>query len=280
MTGNVKRMGYAVGYQVTDVTLDSVDLTDWNAAKNASVVPAGWTAKTGGVDVTATGIFAPNVAAGTDKTILTIGTENYFSNASIADAISYKADADSTNTDKGVSLTGAESKGVKASEDGKKLVYARSNFNVSNISLGEMTWGTGRTMGTSYDFTNAAVVDASGLEFKNPEAASGSMALLSNATNLPETPTVNGASHSQGYTWSPMSGITIEAHINGNVSTGNNAVTYTTTANQADKLIFGSVAWKNSGALLVRPANITFSGAAVDTMLLPGLPLILPPVLL
>lgn len=112
------------------------------------------------------------------------------------------------------------------------------------------------------------------------EAASGSMALLSNATNLPETPTVNGASHSQGYTWSPMSGITIEAHINGNVSTGNNAVTYTTTANQADKLIFGSVAWKNSGALLVRPANITFSGAAVDTMLLPGLPLILPPVLL
>ena len=36
------------------------------------------------------------------------------------------------------------------------------------------------------------------------------------------------------------------------------------TENQAEKLTFGNVEWKKSGALLTRPANLTFSGADVD----------------
>jgi hypothetical protein len=42
-------------------------------------------------------------------------------------------------------------------------------------------------------------------------------------------------------------------------------VTFTPAANQASRLTFTNVDWKDSGALMTRPANITFAGADVDT---------------
>ena len=44
-----------------------------------------------------------------------------------------------------------------------------------------------------------------------------------------------------------------------------NDVVFTATANQADKLTFTDVEWKDSGALMTRPANVMFAGADVDT---------------
>ncbi len=68
------------------------------------------------------------------------------------------------------------------------------------------------------------------------------------------------------YTLLMMNGITVDATLSATLvsSTGNKA-TYRVTGNKATKLTFGSVEWKGTSALMTRPANISFSGADVDT---------------
>lgn len=199
-------------------------------------------------------------------------TESYFSDDYITGAMKYKADAASNDTDKGVTLTGAESKGVKASDDGKKLVYARSNFNVSSISLGQMAWGDGRdASGTGYDYGNVtnANIDVSGLTFINPEeVTSGTVSdlLTANATLTADLAGIT--KDTVNYSYSPVAGVTVDGTIIGSLIKEGNTIKYQTAdtdANKATKLTFGNVEWKDEGALMARPANITFAGAAVDT---------------
>ena len=49
------------------------------------------------------------------------------------------------------------------------------------------------------------------------------------------------------------------------VDLSGNEATYEVTENKATKLTFGDVEWKSEGALIVRPANISFNEAAIDT---------------
>jgi len=254
----------ALKYTVSSVTLDKVTVT--SVGETADAVPAGWTAKEGGVDVDTNGMTVPDLAAGTERDILT-ASGNLFGNAKITGANKYTEGVSVDDTKSGVTLTGSQSRGVKASTGGDKLVYAVSDMNVSSISLGEMTWGTGRTMGTSYDFTNAAVVDASGLKFTNPEAVSGSMTILSGAVSLPST--LGSTGISSDYSYSPVSGVTISGHVKGDISSADAKITYTATENKASSLTFTNVEWKDTGALIAHAAdgtkNIDFNGAAVDT---------------
>ena len=179
-----------VTLDISDVYIQNVDLTDWDSTKDAFAIPNGWNPRGNAstpftdspVSVTAAGFTAPTIDAGTSTNIITTGTENFFSNDKITGALKYAPQAASTDTDKGVTFTGSESKGVKASNDGKNLIYARSNFNVSDISLGEMTWGTPREATTSYDFANVANINAANLKFTNPDAVTGSGTLLTGAT--------------------------------------------------------------------------------------------------
>ena len=67
------------------------------------------------------------------------------------------------------------------------------------------------------------------------------------------------------YSFSPISGVTIDACIIITVKPISvDEAIFEVTENQAEKLTFGNVEWKKSGALLTRPANLTFSGADVD----------------
>ena len=69
------------------------------------------------------------------------------------------------------------------------------------------------------------------------------------------------------YSFSPISGVTIDACIIITVKPISvDEAIFEVTENQAEKLTFGNVEWKKSGALLTRPANLTFSGADVDAM--------------
>ena len=169
LTGNITKTANTLGYTATGTTLDSVDLANWNGTTTA--VPAGWGSNLGENSVKAAGFAAPDVAAGESMNILTTTTNNFFNDNQITGAMKYKVDAASSDTTNGVTLTGAESKGVKASDDGKNLVYARSNFEVSGISLGNMTWGTAREATTSYDFNHVtdANISVTNLKFANPE---------------------------------------------------------------------------------------------------------------
>lgn len=263
LSGNVTReTAEQIGYTATGTTLDSISLTGWNGTEGS--IPTGWTSALGNNSITAVSVDGSGVAPGNEQNILTSGTENFFNDNQITDALKYKAYASKSETLSGVTLTGSESKGVKASTDGKNLVYARSDKNVSNISFGTMKWGMSLTADYGYNYTNANI-DLSKLTFSNPEniSAGGTTTLLvANNTLAAIGETVKSVS----YEYSPVAGVTVNGTVNGSYMTTNvPALQYTATENKADKLTFGNVEWKDTGALMERPANITFAGAAVDT---------------
>ena len=262
LSGNITRTVGEIGYTATGTTLNSVNLANWNGTTGS--VPTGWTSTLGANSITAAGFDASGIAAGTSKDILTATTDNFFNNDQITGAMKYAENTSSSDTANGVTLTGSESKGVKASADGKSLVYERSDFNISNIAFGEMTWGTARdARAAGYNYTNANV-DLSKFTFSNPETISaGTTTLLEANDTLAE---IAATEKNLSYTYTPVSGVRLDGIINGSYATTDaHALQYTATANQATKLTFGDVAWKDSGALMTRPANITFAGADVDT---------------
>ncbi|WP_027406220.1 autotransporter outer membrane beta-barrel domain-containing protein [Anaerovibrio sp. RM50] len=259
LSGNVKSWKKWIQYDDTKTALNSINLTGWDGTEGS--VPTGWTSNLGENSIMGTGL-APNVAAGSTTDILT-ATNGFFNENQIAAAIKYKELASSSDTVSGVTLTGSESKGVQVADSGTKLVYKRSNFDVSNVSFGSMAWGTGRTAnGAGYDYSNAAV-NLSGLTFNNPEDVTADTKTLLTANNTLRN--IDETVHNVSYGYSPVSGVTVDGIINGSYKATGGEISYTATGNNATKLTFGNVEWKDTGALMTRPANITFNGAAVDT---------------
>ena len=267
LTGEVFTAEGQVNYDATAMTLDSVNLANWNGTTDS--VPTGWTSNLGANSITAAGFTAPSIDAGSSKEILTTNTTSFFNDNQITGALKYKAEAESSNTTNGVTLTGAESKGVKASDDGKSLVYVRSNYDISKTVFGEMTWGVSRDgSGAGNNYARAAI-DAGGLQFANwkPEetAANASTILLSGNDTLPDFTAV---SKNYSYSVAPTSGVTVDGVLNGSVSKSGNNIVYTATEHKASKLTFGAVNWLSDGALLDHAttlSNMSFANADVDT---------------
>ena len=173
-----------------------------------------------------------------------------------------------TNTKNGVTLTYALTHMVSldASNHYKNVLY-RIASGVDKVSFGEIKWsggGTARTVDSGYDFTDVTI-DASNLKFANPEAvAKGkSMTFLAGAADLPSGLGETGIS--SAYTYEPISGVAIRGHVTGDIASERGKIVYTATANQAERITFGSIPWLDKEALLVRPDNISFAGADVDT---------------
>ena len=118
--GQIETITDAVQYKVSSVALDSLDISGWKSSNDASSVPIGWVANTDGVNVTATN-FDPQLTSGS-KTIIT-ATTAAFSDNKIDENIRYKADYFSNNSENGVSFSGYEEGGVKATDNGKALTY-------------------------------------------------------------------------------------------------------------------------------------------------------------
>ena len=142
---------------------------------------------------------------------------------------------------------------------------------VSEINLGNVDWKKDAVLfdgssTTGYDYTavKALGTDGFAVSYESPEtvAAGDSMTLLqANATLKDMAEQVKKTS----YSYTPVEGVTVDANITGKLAASGGAVTYTAAENQASKLTFTNVDWKDSGALLTRPSNITFAGADVDT---------------
>ncbi|MBQ2593960.1 MAG: hypothetical protein II567_11865, partial [Candidatus Riflebacteria bacterium] len=186
-----------ISYKATGTTLNGVDLSQWNSTKEASAVPDGWVANAHGVNVTATN-FNPTLTTGS-KTIITASAD-MFKDENIDEAIRYGVrffDNDSAN---GVALSGNKTGGVKSSDDGKALTYHAMFKDVSEISLGSMNWGEGRTFNSDgYEFKNLTKIDATELKFTNPEIMSGTMDIVVGAKNLGSGIAVTGSSHKQNF---------------------------------------------------------------------------------
>ena len=186
MTGIVATMAGesagTVNYVATGATMNSLDLANWNGTdvtEDMSKVKG----KAGGVTVT-TGSFAEptTVGKGEHIDIITTTTANFFGEVTGDKTFTEEVFAD--DTAKGVTLSGNKFGGVKATNDNKVLTYYGETMGVENVAFGTMDWGTGRAATAGYDFTKVTAVDASGLEFTKPEEVTGSMDLLTNATNL------------------------------------------------------------------------------------------------
>ena len=268
--GAVTAEAGAVKYNINEVKLTNVDLSGWTGSESS--VPGTWTADDGSVKV-ATGSFAePDVAIGSARTILTAGSA-FFADANISGANKYdeangKAFSETQNN---VTVSGTQAKGVAASEDSKSLVYKVDIKKADTVSLGATNWQKGATLfdgssATEYDYANVTAVDAGKFDvtYASPEtvAAGESMTLLKANETL--TAIIN-EEKAKAYSFSPVSGVTVDAAITGKLANSGNNVVFTAAANQASKLTFGDVEWKDSGALLTRPRNITFAGADVDT---------------
>ena len=142
---------------------------------------------------------------------------------------------------------------------------------VSEINLGNVDWKKDAVLfdgssTTGYDYTavKALGTDGFAVSYESPETvtAGDSMTLLqANATLKDMAEQVKKTS----YSYTPVEGVTVDANITGKLAASGGAVMYTAAENQASKLTFTNVDWKDSGALLARPSNITFAGADVDT---------------
>ena len=264
-SGNLK-------YTVNSVTLNQVDV----AAVGSDAVPAGWTAATNVTVDTENMTLPSEVAYGTPQNILTADSA-IFTDDNITGKNKYGAtpaafaDTDNAGTP-AVTIAGQRDQGVKASADGKSLVYEVGTKEASSVTLGSIKWASGTEVmdgsNVEYDYTAVTSLGTDGfaMAFEAPETVDASkgesMTLLkANATLADMAEQVKQSS----YSYNPVSGVTVDAAITGKLTTSSGVVTYTPMANQASKLTFTNVEWKDSGALMTRPANITFAGADVDT---------------
>ena len=265
-TGSAAVDSRALKYTVNSVTLDKVAVT--SVGGTADAVPTGWTAAPN-LTVDTDNMTAPDLSAGT-KEILTASSDGFFTSATISGANKY-AQKDFTLSSSGVELSGTQWRGVTTNTAASALIYTAGTKDVSNIALGSITWANGGTLfdgsSSGYDYANVSSLNTANFSLTNPEEVSaGTMTLLAANNTLGNIQPVEKLS----YSYAPVSGVTINAHLAGSLavvpaSASVKNVNYTVTGNQADKLTFGSVPWLNSGALITRPANITFAGAAVDT---------------
>ncbi len=232
-----------VQYRVDSVTLKNVDLGgwDWDWDGTVSIVPHDWT----GSQVTvSTGNFnVPALAAGESIDILTTSVANYF--GTVSGDRKYSSET-FENSEAGVTLSGNHFGGVKVEAYGEaanaKLTYYAETMGTTDITLGEMTWDTGRAAGTGYDFRNVGTIDASKLTFNFTSAqagdlsASSKMTLLSGATNLAADKDVTGKDKTQTIDYSTANGAALSGTLKGIVSTSAGAVNYDATAMTLDSV--------------------------------------------
>ena len=255
----------ALVYSVAGMTLDSINLAGWESSIAATAVPAGWTNQLGNNSITAEGFDEPALALGQSLDILTATTEGYFNDDQITGGKKYSTSSLANDTVNGVTLSGTHYGGVKAEDNGKKLTYYAETMDVTGIALGSMKWGTttGRTSSGLYFFNNVSSVNASGLSFTNPDEVSGSMELLSGATDLAANKMVTGADHSQSFDKAMTNGVSLSSTLKGTVSTTASVVKYTATGTTVNSVNLAG--WDGTAASSVPDGWALAAGATIET---------------
>lgn len=133
-----------------------------------------------------------------------------------------------------------------------------------------MKWAAGSELldasSEEYDYSKAALNNKLNVTYDAPESVEAgkgeSMTLLKANKTLAD---MAAQEKEYAYRYNPVSGVQIDANIMGKLAAKDGVVTFTAAENRANKLTFGDVEWKDSGALMTRPKNIIFAGADVDT---------------
>ncbi|MDY6292160.1 MAG: autotransporter outer membrane beta-barrel domain-containing protein [Succiniclasticum sp.] len=264
-----------VTYAVTGVTLDKVTVNQVTAGTDS--VPKGW-AIASGLEIDTDTMQLPTGTANSEYAILTAGSGS-FAGAKVTGQYAYASHSPFTLENGGVAVAGEKKGGVKLSDDNKAVEYHVVQDHVKNVRLGLVEFAKDKTLltvGGEYEFTKVNAINTTdfAMKYMKPEtvAANDSMTLLQgNSTLQANALLANMAADvktkNYSYSFEPVAGVNVAAKITGSLGTTakGDGFTYTVNEHRADKLTFGSVEWKHSGALLKRPDNIIFAGAAVDT---------------
>ena len=271
--GEVSAADGNVKYTVKSVTLNSVDLSNWDGTTDA--VPDGWTGT--GVAVNTGNFIVPaDLAVGESRNIFTTNTADFFGTVSGDRAYSSTT---FENSNAGVTLSGNHFGGVKVENNGTtekaNLTYYADTMDTTSITLGKMDWGTGRTAEAGYDFRNVGTIDAAGLSFNfNDEqkaalSKDSKMTLLAGATNLEAGKAVTGKDKTQAIAYTTANGAALSGTLTGEVSTTAGAVNYAATSMTLDSVALSGWDGKTASAV---PAGWTAAGVSVATENMTNLP--------
>ena len=215
--------------------------------------------------LTVTGTSTSALKKGASMTLLSVKGMEAKITAPPADA----GGVDFSYTEKGVAFTGKAVGEVKATTNA--VNYEVTGIGMNTVDIGTVNWAKDTTLvdysDESYDFTNVKEIGAKNfaMTFTDPTAvaANDSMTLLEANETLTAMVNETKASSYSDYEVAP--GVLMNGNISGKLARSGNNVTFTAAENKASQLTFGDVQWKDSGALLTRPANVIFDGAKVVT---------------
>ena len=254
-------------------TLDSVAI---NAIDASNVT---WT--TGGTAFTTKSgyTFASGTTLDGKKILFTSGTAKAGDTMTLIDATAMDATgwsnltlenatvaaAFSGDTSAGVTLSGTQSY-TYAKDTTAQTVSATFGYkNVTGITLGNMTWGTGRTLST--ETMSSPTIDASGLTLSGVtwDKLGTSTNLLTTAKGGLTNSTITQPTNNS-YTVNPLTGVTgVTASIAGTVTATDTALTYT--LDTIKNITFGKdLTWTTGGTLLdLSNTSYSLAATAVDT---------------
>ena len=147
-----------VTYRVTGVTLDKVTVNRVTAA--ADSVPDTWTVANGATVDTDNMTLPDDMKAGTVRTVLSANSTADFAEATVTGKNTFTVHESFTEVDKGVTVTGDKTGGVKKSDDNKAIVYQAMKDHVSDVTLGDVAFvkdGTARAFTKAYDVLTAKI---------------------------------------------------------------------------------------------------------------------------
>ncbi len=263
LTGTVSTAAGAVNYNATSMTLDSVDLANWDGA-TTSAVPKGWTAADKSVAVN--NADAITVTPTKTQAILT-AESGMFQDVNVAKT----PVAFDPVTENGVTLTGTKTNSIQTTKtkvDNDTVSYVVGKKDVKSIAIGAIEWGGKALDGSSADYNyEAASVDSSKFDISNPEKVEANVAkilLEANDTLKDMTKDVNASYNDYEVT----TGVLMNGMITGSLSKSGNNIVFAAAENKATDLTFGKVEWTGSNPLIDHKAtlpNVSFDGATVDT---------------
>ena len=160
LSGTLSASGNTVNYSVNGIRLDEINLANWDNTKEASTVSDGWTANEKGVSIS--GVFAdPGLSTGETKSILSASSA-IFKDENIDEAIRYADGSFNNALENGIYHSGVQTGGVKASDDGKELIYYSLDKSVNKFDLA--TWDGEKSVNIPF---NWELIDGISVETDN-----------------------------------------------------------------------------------------------------------------
>ncbi|ORT99606.1 Large exoproteins involved in heme utilization or adhesion [Anaerovibrio sp. JC8] len=268
LKGDVTTGDGIVQYAVTSKTLETVDISKWDGSSTGTVNSTWGKLDSGIIAVTGSGFKTPTAVG--DYDILTRNTAGFFTGAKIDDSIKYQPSAAYSETEKNITISGKQAKGVQASNDGTALQYSVGAAYIDTIGLGKVTYNKDAVLvdksSAMYNFSNVKTLDKSGFgvtmtdDQKKTAAANDSMTLVKANNTLNNIGAQDTGKLNYTYTANP--GLTVKGAVTGNVSATGGNVLYTVSSNKASDLNVGKLGWNSTYA---RPnTEIAYSDAFVN----------------